>query len=373
MAYELTINRVMGLCAFEVSSSQHDKELKGKALAKQFYEQMDDIFKHRLDEAYAAIDTEAKVLKTGLKLFESKRRTELDVEIFRERKSSADTEETPPSPRDEDVPSNRLVGLFKSRRFEFETKTMMWDLRVRPSVTACALQRPNGLAKLWWTFEGVPLDAGAQTRPTEKQAVEFIDTTNKLAHVAMPMLRKAYRKALEAVSKRKNRRLRFVPDLNEQIRVSLADNDGLPFARLVDAMFLKGASFRDIRNGDYGAETAEGAREVLKFIKDTSGQTPSDDAIQLSAEIPGIAAVYSKVEREPANSTDQKVTVVSGLASSVDMIMSDIPSDEKWRRITNKPELLRTISAARPLSAKLANEGALELDRPVREPIAALG
>lgn len=375
MSYELTINRVMGLCAFEVSSSSNDKELKGKALARQFYEQMDDMFRHRLDEAYKAIEKEAKRLGAGLESFESKRRTELDVEIFRERKSSADSEEefTGPPAEEDDGPSNRLVGLFKSRRFEFKTTTMVWDLRVRPSLTACALQRPDGLAKLWWTFEGVPLDAGARKRPTEEHAVEFIEATSKLAHVALPVLRKAYRKALQGVSKRKNRHLKEVQDLTEEIRVSLADNNGLPFARLVDAMHLKGASFKDILNGAYGTETAKGAHEVREFITATSGQAPDDDAIRLSAEIPGIAAVYSTMEKSPAGKTDQKVTVVSGLASSVDMITGEIPSNEQWRRINNKPDLVRTISAARPLSAKLANEGALRLDRRVPEPATTPG
>lgn len=373
MAYELSINRVMALCAFDKTLDASERRIQGKELVKLFYEQMDDIFKHRLNKIYSKLEQADALKEFVLKAQGGNARVaEPEIDIFKEaRGDAADIKGVSAHLlKNADAPTtNRLVGRFQSRRFHFRTKSMKWDLRIRPSITACAVERMDGIAKLWWAFEGVPANSGAAARPTENEAVEFIKATNAIGEVALPLLRKAYVASLEAVTHRSTSKLR---PIDRHIRVSIADNNGLPFAKLVDALFLKGASFADVRKGRYDADAAKGAAELVTFIEKTSGRTPDDSSIEINTALPGMAAVYCKLDW-PSTTADGKRTLVAGLANSASMISAEVPSTEEWRMAENKPEVLRSVSAARPVSAVLANEGAKILDRELPAGAATLG
>ena len=356
MAYELVINRVMALCALEVASKQKDEQLKGKALVKLFHAQMEDIFKHRLAPMYSELEKKLKAYDLK-RQGENERVAELEVDIFKE---GADSDEygSPVPAGSNSRPTERLVGRFQSRRFHFKTKSLKWDLRVRPSVTACAVERLDGIAKLWFAFEGVPADPASAQRPSGNEAVEFMNATNEMAAVALPLLRTAYAASLDAVT---DRAASTIKPVDGHIQVSIADNNGLPFAKLVDAMFLKGASFADVRKGIYGEETAKGANEFVTFIQKASGRTPDDSSVEINTDLPGKAAVFCRFQ--DVTSATGKDTFVAGLANSASMISAEINSTKEWRRAENKPELLRSVSAARPISAVIANERAKILDR----------
>jgi len=388
MAYELTINRVMKLCAFEETVDRKVPRLRGKKLLTAFYVQMQDMFAHHLDASFKAMVDRAEGALEPVS-FKGRQR-ELEVEIFEERGERQHRTEPQDSAEIEIVDergkrqiqtvslnpnegagtptrrrrTDRLVGLFRSRRFRLKTERMIWDLRIRPSVTACAL-KGRGYTKLWWTFDGVPADAASEHRPSERDSVDFIRATSALAEVALPKLRDAYRDALEgdAASNagHKYPELKFV---DRNVRVSLADNNGLPFAKLVDAMSLRGADFADVLAGKYDDDSQKGAQELLQFIEDTSGHIPDARAVVLTPGDPSSAAIYCTIEVKD-KSADGKIThVVAGLANSIDLLSSGLADSEDLRSINNRPALLRSLSAARPVSAMLANNSALQIEPP---------
>jgi hypothetical protein len=48
------------------------------------------------------------------------------------------------------------------------------------------------------------------------------------------------------------------------------------------------------------------------------------------------------------------------------MISRRLPTDDEWKKLTHRPDLIRSISAARPLSAKIADGAARGLDNQQR-------
>lgn len=361
MAYELTINRVMGLCSFE--SQDERPELAGHDLVATFREQMAWIHEHQLDKLYQAIEKAARTRDVVFDFLPdeegSKNFHDPDLTIFPESEDPIVSGATSRKKSLALASSKRLVGLFKSRRYRMVLNGMTWETRVRPSMTACALERPRGVAKLWWTFEGVPADAAAKRRPTEEDSVRFIGVTRELADEGMPLLRKAYAEGFRASEKREPGEVNCD---TRSIRVSLADNDSRPFAKLVDAMYLNKAKFRDVCDGKFGEDAAASAKELLKFIEDAGGETPDPDGIKLETSQPGATAIYYTIPIDTGRD-GKKTCVVVGLASSVDMLSSNLTHSSEWLEISKRPSLLRSVSAARPLSAKLANEQAMKFEK----------
>jgi hypothetical protein len=358
MAYELTINRVMGLCSF---GSKHRDGLTGRDLVLHFRKQMIAIYDHQLPEIYRAITAAALREKIKIEDLEEEEGTKAyydpNVSIFPESEDPIISGGTPRTRLSELNGTERLVGLFKSKRFLIHLGDMIWETRVRASVTACALERPGGLAKLWWTFEGVPADSGAAKRPTEKDSVAFIEATKYLADDVMPLLRTAYAAGYENVMGEGPGQVNCDTG---SIRVSLADNDSRPFAKLVDAMNLRRAKFTDVRDGHFGEEAAACAKELLKFIADVSKKEPDPNMIELETSQPGATAIYYST---PVADDGLTTRVVVGLASSIDMLAPNPTGSIEWQRINKRPSLLRSVSAARPLSAKIANEQAMRLEQ----------
>lgn len=346
----LTINRVMGLCPFKFAQDDTAPRPEGLSLAQSFKKQMEDVDDHRLSPIYAMIAEEAE--EHDYKMTDNPghdRSTGRRIMIVQ------DAEPDAPAA----VPGNPMVGLFRSRRVQMTKGEATWDLRIRPSITACALARKGGLTKLWWTFEGVPACSTADPPLSEQDAVDFVAVTNRCANAAIPLLREAYIKSFStALDLSGDAR----SEHNERLRVSFADNNGRSFSKLIDALYLEGAPFGEIRRGGFDAETRKGAKELIEFIQKTGSERPKDNAVKLNAgDLPGLAAAYSNFVHEE-NEDGSKTHIVTGLASSSRMLPSGFELPDEWRRATFRPEHVRSASAARPLSKQLANDFAREIE-----------
>jgi hypothetical protein len=358
MAYVVTANRLMGICAFEPGTKNSKRELSPKTVVQQFNKQMEGITEHRLDEIFGAIESEIK--QRDFRLLQlGPDEDDLDVSILQGSGKNVNSKidnlfgaepDVPPSERERDP----IVGLFRSRHYHLKMPNMTWDLRIRPSVTACVLERADRISKLWWTFEGVPTDATQP--PTKEASIDFAELTTELAQKALGPLRDAYIDALG--DEKRPRRLTEV-----QLRVTLADNTDTEFSKLVDAMYFTAVSFKSAVDGKRGDEVKKGALEVLHYIRKAGGHEP--ETVRISSGGPGTAAVYSMpmLDSDPGSA---KHYVVAGLASSVNMLTSNLPTGDEWIRKTNSPGAMRSMSAARRVSALVANQGARELDNKTR-------
>ncbi len=360
MAYPLTVNRVMGLCAFEQSADRDASESlrDTKEVAKDFYRQMEEICRTQLEQIYGAIKRRAEGMQ--IRLADQEIDTDdLEVTIIQDNGQDRDFVQLFPTPKDQsnvEPPRDPIIGLFRSRRFVMTVGERAWDLRVRPSVTACVLERRDRLSKLWWTFEGVPVDAS--DAPNEKDSVQFVEVTTRLAEDSLPDLRAAYTATLESVTGESHGAHRMS---HSQLRVSFADNTDSRFSRLVDAMNLSGVTFKDAI-AETGTDLRAGADEVANFVAKTSGQAADPSEILLSTAHGGLAAIYTRPVLELDAPADKPKYIISGLASSIGMISNSQSIDPAWTRITSTPDLVRSISAARPLSARIADIGARQLE-----------
>ena len=356
MSYHLAVNRVMGICAFKsIPPGGASREMRdAKSVAKDFYRQMESMCRKDLEPIYKAIAVRSE--RMGISLTDQKAgANDLEITVIQGYADAGQSEPLFPAPArssDEELTRDPIIGLFRSRRLTMEIGGKVWDLRIRPSVTACVLEREDRLSKLWWTFEGVPVDAS--NLPSEEESVRFVKVTTALAEAAMPELRQAYTKALEAItgdSKRPHRLTRT------QLRVSFADNTDSGFSRLVDAMNLAGVPFEEAAAAECGSDLRAGADEVVNFVTKTSGQAARPSEITLTTGRGGLAAVYTKPVPEPDSPDGMKKFVISGLASSIGMISNSTSFDPEWTDLTTTPDLVRSISAARPPQCGHSQQG----------------
>lgn len=255
------------------------------------------------------------------------------------------------------------VGLFESKKYRISKDGLSWILRARPSVTACALERPLGMAKLWWTFEGIPTNI--IERPVKnEEARRFVAVTDMMAAKAMPLLNKAYAEGLKSTNRANDADF---GTHKERVSIKFADNDGRPFAALVDAMGLDGLRFDEVAKGlvDGRPELAisriaqQGASEVAVFLEQVLKAKPTPvPKLELNDEERGIKAVIGTMS---GAGDDQTEILTAGVART--------PGMSGLRGVltrnhdpVERVEYIRAISGARPLSATLANRCAVTFE-----------
>jgi len=265
-----------------------------------------------------------------------------------------------------------IVGLFRSRHILATIGDTRWDVRIRPSLTACLLEGDDRRSKHWWTIEGVPVDP--KKEPTEADSLEFIRVTTELTERALPKLRKAYDAALTEFDNRERGNPRFT---DTQLRVSLADSTEQNFLNLVDTLTLTSTTFSQALNpkkqgvvkaanssathGRGPVSVSLGAGNVTHFIRKTAGAVKTS-RMKLETGKGGTAAVFA--EAVPDKTAPEKVKrwAIAGLASSIGMVPSHLPTNPMWVSFAAAPDLARSVSAARPLSAWIADQGARQLE-----------
>jgi len=360
MSFQLAANRVMGICAFGkiTKPDSNAKLLSTNRVAKEFLAQMGSMASDKLPTIIADIIDAFDEWGAELKPLPPDDR-ELDLTVFRDTSAAVNAEVSfgdAALGAIQEPTRDPIVGLFKSYRYKMRFENMDWDLRIRPSVTACVLERADRLSKLWWTYEAVPADLLGAPHP--QSCERFVKMTTEISETALPALRRAYIDALDPHKRQSECKLEFA-----RLRVSLLDNTELPFSKLVDAMLLSGVSFAEAAGGKFGADTQEGARMVVRFIEETTKQKLNPAIVKLATRGPGLAAVHCNAMPEADLTKSEYRYVIAGLASAINMISSNLPTSDEWKKRSQSPDLIRSISAARPLSAALADIAARGLDR----------
>lgn len=259
------------------------------------------------------------------------------------------------APTDTDS-SEHFVGRFAPRIFSLKVDERKWWVRSRASVSACTLQRDDGMPKLSWSFEGVPQDAQSTQRPNEGDSVSFLKATNAMATAGIKPLRDAYAEALERVAEVRGG-LDLRPGL---LRINLADNDTQQFAALVDAMSFDGHSYNDVMAGGAGTSALDGAGLVKSFVSKTAPAIPTGAPVSIEWTRRRDVGVFCRYQtRKRAKIGD---LVLAGLTRSTKMMRNYESQPEETWRAEHEPAYLRHVSGARYLSAKLAMDQAVQFD-----------
>ncbi len=347
MSYELTINRVGALAGVPRRRRGAKMQADYAEVERRFRQQADWLRDsgHFKDASQALLDI-ARSHDPNAHEFHDPSFDDEDgvIDVF--------SVQDKPSVLDAQAP---LLALMPSRRMRCSVKGINWIVRTRATVTACALQMNGGFTKLWWTFEGIPADPKPERRPTELQATAFLKMTNQMAEEARPLLHLAYRDALARVGHKQE-----FPLLNKQIRVSMSDNDDRELGVLFDAMSFSKLQPSEIR-ANRSAEIAPARRAMLEFddfVRKLTGikVNPPDKAVHLADDVPGMRGiVYSKDDA-------RRGPCVAGVARRLGSRSGDWFLSPELQMETKKESYLRAVSAARPLSAKLAHDKARELD-----------
>ena len=275
MSYQLAIYRFGGLAALTRDADLALPRDKMKSLEACFLEQRDRT--ERRNEYKAAL---ADILK-GVRTEDPKARwAPLDEEDERRIFSmppSIDSEFG-----DELDYSSHLVGLLRSERMIARIGKTSWIIRIRASVTACALEVASGIPKLWWTFEGIPHDPNPDVRPSEKDTTLFLSIVRSLEESSLDHLAAAYFGALAEVTEVSHIKSEY--DVGpERLRIRFADNDDAAVTAFINALRFRELAPKYIKNAttDILSLARQGMREFTKFLKDTN--TAEDPAIDPEA------------------------------------------------------------------------------------------
>lgn len=250
-----------------------------------------------------------------------------------------------------------FVALFPSRRLSTEVGGIPWIVRARATVTACALQPSGGYTKLWWTFEGIPKDPDPDRRATDCQAAALIAMTKRMEAEAIPLLHKAYRDTLPARAARNG----DFPLHEERIHVSMSDNDSREVGALIDALAVGKLQPTEIRSART-ASLAPAKAAMIEFDHFVEQVTdleaaPPNDAVKVADDAPGIRGIVFRHEDA------RRGPVLAGIARRLGARTGYSLLSRDLKRNAKAEPYLRAISAARPLSARLANKEARAIDR----------
>jgi hypothetical protein len=133
-----------------------------------------------------------------------------------------------------------------------------------------------------------------------------------MASAGLPKLCDAYRDGLIKVTGKTQASLNMLP---ERIKITLADNNSVPFAALVDAMNLRAMSFTDAKVSP-DTDVVAAAKEVSKFVFDVTGQMPADDKVSLNTDLPRMKAVIAESQTKKDDIVE---TLLIGVSRSIAM------------------------------------------------------
>ncbi|MDI1261781.1 MAG: hypothetical protein PS018_00805, partial [bacterium] len=256
-----------------------------------------------------------------------------------------------PLPHNQDE-AQPMVALLPSRRLWLTLGDLKWIVRTRPTVTSCSLQRTSEPTKMWWTFEGIPQHNQDRKQPNGHDAARFLAVSQQMADVAMPLLNKAYWWAF----KKAGHNAEGISEPEKTVRVCLCDVNTREMAALLDA-FLHHRRPSQIRSSEGDARMA--MDEFDNFVREVAqlrrGHRPAESSIEISDILPGARGILSRqVDRENR-------IFLAGFARRLGARVSASLLPDDLRASTRSESYLRAISAARPLSAAIAEEQARRL------------
>jgi hypothetical protein len=251
---------------------------------------------------------------------------------------------------------------------------MPWSIRVRASVTACALEVTDGFPKMWWTFEGVPAHPEKGHRLSQDDAERFLGFASRLEEQLLGHLETAYFDALGLVTGLVVKG-KLTPD---RLRIRFADNNDQPTSALINALRFRNVTTEEIRNGADSLRTAaQGMLEFERFVCGTNAQVaPEIDPDEATAEVRvrGVEAVMAcRDVHERFEDSEKSLLSIAGVAQNPGSrtAYEHLTPVKALRLRQNTEKRIRESSPSRRLSAQLAGYAALTLDDRRRFPTAA--
>lgn len=263
--------------------------------------------------------------------------------------------------------SSHLVALLPSDHLKLKIEQTTWSIRIRASVTACALETVSGFPKLWWTFEGVPDKPELDNRLSEDDVVSFFSFVSELEKPLLENLAIAYFNALSDVTRKADLPSKFKL-ADDRLKIRFADNNGETISALIRALRYSELSPVQLKEtpGVSHQIAKQGMLEFERFVNETNTKIMpaiNPNNAHPEVELFGVEAVVAQ--------RDCKKSRTISVAGVAQLPGSRTPYDHlkavRMRRLAEKTESrLRKISASRRVSGDFASREALLLDERLR-------
>jgi hypothetical protein len=264
-------------------------------------------------------------------------------------------------------PSIHLVGILPAERMQCTIDKTRWAIRIRASVTACALEMANTYPKLWWTFEAVPVHPEKDDQLSERGVREFFAYISDIEPTITESLSDAYFAALgEIVNMDKT-----PPHTlgSERLRLSFADSNATSISELIDALHNHSLTANDIKasRSKILAPAKEGIEVYERFLRAANAafvppvlpEFATSDLGDLDVDLQGVEAVASR-----AHDDSLEATAIAGIAQRPSLITpwDEYGSNKRLTMAENVEPSVRNRSASRRVTRELAGREAIKLE-----------
>jgi hypothetical protein len=252
-----------------------------------------------------------------------------------------------------------LIALLPRTEWKTSIDGVDWVISRKASITSCSLQSLPGRSKIWLSIEGIPL-SGQHKGRDQANTFAFLKLVNEHEEAQLNFLKSAYIHSLRAISIENSSTLQF----DAPIKITLTDDETRPVASLVDAVYFDGLEptrLRDIGNEDL----RNGLDRLEQFITHAAWSDLKSDNRNLTVEssAPDIKGIVCKCEDSLRYASfvagfARRTGDGGGYREVLDELDKDIPLSL---------DHVRARSAARHLSARLADAEVRKLDRRLKE------
>jgi hypothetical protein len=231
-----------------------------------------------------------------------------------------------------------------------------WILRTRAHITSCALQGNTRPTKLWWTFEGIPADNDPDRRPSDDAVSALLSLTAQIEQAVRGGLVAAFTDSLKSVTDPKLKVTRWP----ERLSITLAECPDDAVDALLDAMYFDSRAPSEIMKSHDKElkEARDGMKSFENFIRNVVGERArvDDKSVSVVDELPKVKGILW-------HRTHPRSQLVAGVArrAGAKIGLDFLSAAERRRQLSE--ERVRLRSAARPLSAYLADSEAVALER----------
>ncbi len=243
-----------------------------------------------------------------------------------------------------------FVGTDPDEPIEFE-------LRARPTFTACSIVDDTSLTKLWWSLDALPREGWAERDLTTKieAASSLLLLMEAMGQSAMLPLFQAFSTGLRATIDAEAE----IDLMPQRIVVSLTDNDHKPFLELLDRLDEGSESGNTKADVDFDGGSNL-LQEVLldRFI----GEMNTEQRLVFSTEIEEAAALYVETSDDISGLSTGKPAIrqITGFTYPFGYL-----GYEQAIKVPGMVESIRTMSGARSVSRHLATEYAVNCEKQI--------
>lgn len=268
----------------------------------------------------------------------------------------------PPFGKRRQRPASHLAAVFPRDRLTLQMGKSKIALRIRASVTACALEVTGGFPKLWWTFEAVPENPQEGVSLSLHHAVRLLKFARGLEDKLLSELKDVYFESLATVTDGDSEALKG--ELLDRLRIRCVDSNDEAVSALIEALRFRVKSAAELRESDgQSLKVAKrGLTSFETFINTTNDEraSPIDpNGAEAETRLFGVEGITAR----NFDYAEHDVSIAAIAQTPVEPTPYDRLASVRERRLAERSEArLLEVSPARRLSAELANDAAQELD-----------